>query len=279
KAFLDRVVQVLECSVNHNYAIFVFGSLQTKDHSSGKNSTSDIDLLILFPDNIPEHKIAELNILLRPLEYKYLNVYNACGLVSRILMQVEQQTGMHKNLFLTREEYLIKLNFKKIFGTNSFLSYLLAPKSIVLGSVLSKITPLKIPKGMESTISAINTARARLGSKRITFLEFVQSTVMDVILSLSSLFLYPITKRATRYSIEAFKWATYSMTYALIGSIFSKSTQVKFFVKLGFKKNDFKRWLDLSKNFRPDPVFALKTPLNVLKIHLAGFKYKKMRKP
>ena len=100
---------------------------------------------------------------------------------------------------------------------------------------------------------------------------------MNVVLAMGALVLLPVTKRATRYAVEATKWSMYAATYSMIGERPSKPSQQRFFSRLGVNDAFLKRWMQLSQYYEPDTKFTFGALWNVIKIHALGFKIKKVR--
>jgi len=274
--FIKQVIKILQSSMlDDKFAVFVFGSLSHKrDHASIKNGTSDVDLLIIIKDD----SSTQLHYLWRKLNTLQRKFFDAeqkkTSVVSHILQAIERQTGMHESIFLAREKDFKDVRFSNIFKTNKFLSKILAPSNIVIGSALCHITFVHGNKDIENTVKAM---QASIGTEEHILPDLIKSLLMNTLLSLGGIFLLPFTKRATRYAIEATKWSMYAATYLMIGERPSKPSQKRFFERLGIASAFLNRWLRLSIVYEPDTRFTIIALINILKIHAMGFKIKKVR--
>jgi hypothetical protein len=274
--FIKQVIKVVEKYIPcTSFALFVFGSLSHKqDKADCVNGTSDVDLLVIVKDDVfckAKNAWAELNSL---QQFFFMNGTKNRGIVASILRVVERQTGMHESIFLARERDFKEVRFARIFRTNKIISGLLAPANIVFGSALCHMTRLHGNDDIETTVRAMQST---IGSEKHILPDLVKSLLMNVVLSIAAIVLLPITRRATRYSIESTKWSMYAATYLMIGERPSKPNQQRFFAKLGVNAAFLDRWMQLSKAYQPDVTFTLVAPWNVLKIHALGFKIKKIK--
>lgn len=275
KDFIQRVVRILEKHVpSTSFAIFLFGSLS---HASDKvncvDGTSDVDLLVIVKDDVStaaRDAWVELNALQQILG----NHVSRRGIIPSILRVVERQTGMHENIFMSRESDFKNARFSKIFRTNKILTWLLAPASIVLGSALCHMARVHGNAEIEGSVRAM---QATIGKEKHILPDLVRSFLMNVILALGAMILLPVTNKATKYAVEATKWSMYAATYLMIGERPSKASQKRFFERLGIDANFLDRWMELSQNYTPDVKYTVKTPWNVVKIHALGFKIKKIK--
>ncbi len=275
-AFIKRVIVILEKHIpSTSYALFLFGSLShARDKANLVDGTSDVDLLVIVQDEVASQArkaLPELNALQQLLAN---NVSKRRGIVPSILQVIERQTGMHESIFLSRERDFKDVRFASIFKTNKILSWLLAPTNIVFGSALCHMTRVH---GNEAIEAAVRAMQSTFRHEKHVLPDLVRSLLMNAALAMGASVLLPLTKRATKYAVEATKWSMYAATYSMVGERPSKPSQRRFFSRLGVSAAFLGRWMQLSRHYVPDVKFTLATLWNVVKIHALGFKIKKIR--
>lgn len=144
------------------------------------------------------------------------------------------------------------------------MSKLLAPSSIVFGSVLSSVRKVY---GQDVLKEAV--------VPKPTLFTVLKSLAMNLFLSLSTLILYPFTSKANKYEMEAAKWSILASNYYLKKSSPGLIEALKFIKSLGVSESYFKHFLRLRNNYQNDIKFGLATPIYVLKIHAKALGYSK----
>ncbi|MHA1679550.1 MAG: hypothetical protein ACTSUE_00990 [Promethearchaeota archaeon] len=275
RKFIFHVIRLVQGILSRErYSLFIFGSLNTRDHSRSEDGTSDVDLLLIIDDDVPQKINGRLWKVLNSLEYHYFYRMDKT-LVGAILRSVERQTGMHENIFIVKRKDFLNLRFSRMFRTNRILSSIFAPKTIVIGSALSHIEYIA---GKADAMEIISQVKNKIGTGDYFLLpDVIKSILMNVVLSLSSIFLLPLSKRSTRYSIEAIKWSMYATTYYLTGSRPKKDVQKRVFEKLGIPRHFLNTWLYLSEHYARHVRFSLNSFRNVLRIHCLGLRIKRLR--
>jgi len=163
-----------------------------------------------------------------------------------------------------------KQKFNKIFGTNLLLTFLLAPSKIILKNLKNSYALLY---GRDVISDQYNK------KTDLKPFQLLKSLIMNILISLGAIFLVPLWKNSISYSVESFKWSIRNSHLYISGRPSSFQHIKQFFGKYildthiisRFKKNKEKQ------GYGDDPEFILKTPLYVLKIHAAGFRYKNRR--
>jgi predicted nucleotidyltransferase len=258
-----------------SYALFLFGSLShARDKANCVDGTSDVDLLVIVKDEVASQARKALPELNAIQHFLANNVTAQRGIVASILRVIERQTGMHESIFLSRERDFKDVRFASIFKTNRFLSWLLAPTHIVFGSALCHMTRVH---GNETIEAAVRAMQSTFRHEKHVLPNLVRSLLMNAALATGAVVLLPLTKRATRYAVEATKWSMYAATYSMVGERPSKPSQKRFFSRLGVSEAFLSRWMQLSRHYVPDVKYTLATLWNVIKIHALGFKIKKIR--
>jgi predicted nucleotidyltransferase len=238
-------------------ALYVFGSVIGEEYCG----TSDCDLLIVLDDGVTAKQIKHVSGLLKSLEIKHGLCEVDYSILGGMLSAIERSTGMFESHFVCRKRDVLKGSFTKVFSTNRFMSKLLAPSSIVLGSVLSRIKKIY----GQDVLREVATPKPIL-------LTLLKSLTMNLFLSLFTLILYPLSQKANKYEMEAAKWSILASYYYLKKSNPGIIGALKFFTNLGLGESYFNRFLQLRNNYQNDVRFGLATPLYVLKIHTEALK-------
>ncbi len=235
----------------------MFGSL-VKGYST---KVSDADILIIISDDCTKKEINYLHRLIMAYEIKSNYLVPPRGLVSRILYSVDKSTGMFISHFIARKKDFLKGNFAQTFQVNKLIAKVLAPNEIVFGSVLCRA---KVVYGQDIIKEA--------NFPNVSMMQLFKSILMNMITSLSVLFIFPLTKRATLYEMETAKWSLLAAYYYVKHDSPPLPTLLKFFLDHNISSKYVKRWIFLRNNYRPDHKFGFTTPLNILKIHAAVLK-------
>ncbi|MFX1315160.1 MAG: hypothetical protein ACFE9T_04805 [Promethearchaeota archaeon] len=262
-----------EIGINKILSIILFGSQRSKREDITK--VSDCDLLIIFKDRVSNRHIKEIERYFISLEIKHhYRDYNP-KLINEILMVVQQTTGMFISHFLTKRRYWEQVTFHKIFRVNKVFSSLFAPRNIVLGNILSN-----------STILFGEDLRNRIRPKiRITFLEMIRSTIMNLMISIFSMGISVFKNYdPTKYQLEAIKWSLRASNfYCFRDSESLKKITERFisFESPKFQKRAkrfFTKFLQLRQYPEKNLSFMIKCPIRIVKIHTKAILFKKMVK-
>ncbi len=260
RRYLDEAFSLLfsQLGADNVVALYIFGSAIGGE----RYDTSDLDLLVVLDNRVTSGQIKHINGLLESLEIKYNLVSGDSSFIGRVLRAIEKCTGMFESHFVCRKNDLLKGDFVRVFKTSRLLSKLLAPSSIVFGSVLSRM----------KKVYGEDIHKEVVISKPTPF-AMIKSLAMNLLLSLFSLILYPFSSKANKYEMEAAKWSVLASYYYLKKSSKGLIEALKFFTNIGLQDPYFRRLLRLRENYQNDIRFGLATPLHVLKIHLKTLSY------
>ena len=259
-----------EIGINKILSMILFGSQRAK---SEVTEVSDCDLLIIFKDRVSNHHIKEIEKYFIALKIKHkFREYNT-KLTRKILGVIQQTTGIFVSHFLTKRKYWEEGNFHKIFRVNRVFSAAFAPRNIVLGNVLSNSTTLYG-----------DDLRDKLRSKlRITFIEMIKSTIMNLMISFFSIIISLFRKLdPTKYQLEAIKWALKASNFYCYRDAETLETITKRFISFErprFQKRAqrfYSKFIHLRKAPLEDMNFMLRCPLRIVRIHLKAIAYQKL---
>lgn len=257
-AYLQNVTLFLEKYLKDRLiSIIIFGSL-VKGYST---EVSDADILIIVSDDCTNKEINYLHRLIMAYEIKHQYLIPPKGIISRILYSVDKSTGMFISHFITRKKDFLEGDFAKTFQVNKLLAKVLAPNEIVYGSVVCRA---KVLYGQDII------KKAKFPNVPMT--QLLKSILMNIVTSLFTLFIYPLTKRATLYEMETAKWSLLAAYYYVKHDSPSLPVLLKFFLDRNISTKYIKTWIALRNKYQQDSKFALLTPWNILKIHTAVIK-------
>jgi len=256
-------------------SIILFGSQLKNHHQSSENTIiSDCDLLIIFKDNVSTSFIRRIEKYFIALENKHnFRKFNS-NFVNKMLDVMQQTTGMFVSHFLTKKTYFESGIFHKIFSVNKILSDLFAPKKLVLSSVVDN-----------STVLWGEDLRDLVKEKvEIESFDMVKSITMNLLISLLCILFSPLKISKPKYQLEAIKWSLRASNFYVFEDSKSLETIIKRFTVFekseGYKKRAIRfytKFLELRRNPNADMNFMLRCPFRIIKIHIKGILFKKMK--
>jgi hypothetical protein len=261
-----------EIGINKIVSLLLFGSQQVETENT---IISDCDLLFIFKNRVSNRHIKEIERYFLALEIKHNFKEPSSSLIRDILSVISQSTGMFMSHFLTRQKFWEEGIFYKIFRVNRVFSALFAPRNIVLGNVIQN-----------STILFGEDLRNKLRPKiKISFLEMIRSTVMNLFISFFALLIGPIKElNSIKYQLEAIKWSLKASSYYCYedSELLNKIVNRFILFEKPNKKMDAKmyylRFLELRRNPSNDLKFMIYTPIRILKIHMKAVLFRKLIK-
>ena len=256
-------------------SIILFGS-QMKNHCKNRENTviSDCDLLIVFKDNVSTSLLRKMEKYLIALENKHNFRKKNSKFVNKMLDVMQQTTGMFVSHFLTKKTYFESGIFHKIFSVNKFLSDIFAPKKLVLSSVVDN-----------STVLWGEDLRDLVKEKvEIDPYDMIKSITMNLLISLLCILFSPLKIFKPKYQLEAVKWSLRASNFYAFEDSESLNYIIKRFIfieKSQRNKNRanrfYTKFLELRKDPHIDFAFMLRCPFRIIKIHLKGIWFKKMK--
>lgn len=264
-----------EIGIDKILSIILFGS-QMKNHHQRRENTviSDCDLLIIFKDNVSTSFIRKIEKYFIALENKHNFRKSNSNFVNKMLDVMQQTTGMFVSHFLTKKTYFERGIFHKIFSVNKILSDIFAPKKLVLNSVVDN-----------STVLWGEDLRDLVKEKaEIEPFDMVKSITMNLLISILCILFSPLKIFKPKYQLEAIKWSLRASNFYVFEDSKSLETIIKRFTvfekSAGYKRRAnrfYTRFLELRRNPYTDLDFMLRSPFRIIKIHIKGILFKKMR--
>lgn len=267
QAYIREIVGTTEALLGRDSisAVLLFGSAVYSLNQFDK--ISDVDLLVIVKNSISNHKIKEIRPILTGIVIKHRYRNFSRNWHARMLHIVEKSTGMFCSFFISTEKNWKDSKFAKIFSTNPILTNLLAPNKIVLDSMRAGTTVLYNANTEIIDLKPIQ--------KSYSITQILKSLLLNLMMSLGTLFILFFNKNYVKYMLESIKWSIKSCDFYLNLEINPLSEIVRNYIKIGIEEDFLQKFLDLRKNPTQDLFFCLKVPLNVIKIHLITLKFKK----
>jgi len=262
--YLDDVIRLLEQRFGKHAVVsgIIFG---TQVRKRDIKPLSDCDMLIVVKDTVTRKEIKEVQPFLRALEIKHGFGKYKTGLVDATLRVVESTTGMFVSHFICREQDMRRRDFARIFNTNKFVTLVLAPWKIVMGSV-----------GNTGKVFFGADLRHFLRDTRPGPLQMMKSLAMDYAIAIGNIFIYPLRKTNYKYTLEAIKWSINACGYYLFKNGTDLNKLVPAFANLGLAPRFLEQFMQYRNCPVRDPKFAVKAPFIITKLHALALKLKKI---
>ncbi|UCG01680.1 MAG: hypothetical protein JSW11_18975 [Candidatus Heimdallarchaeota archaeon] len=195
--YLNSITAFLESNYRDNLiSIVLFGSLVNRNVRI--TISTDADLLVILHDSCTSRDFKRIKRNLIEIESSLLPHLSAHE--SLFIRSLQSATGMFCNFFICRFSDFKRRNFNRVFNVNSFMGALLAPQNSVWLSLLSQ----------HRILWGENVFREWETFPIITKYDLLRSFLMNCLLALGALFLYPLHPQITKFSMEAMKWSLFT---------------------------------------------------------------------
>ncbi|MHA1230744.1 MAG: nucleotidyltransferase domain-containing protein [Candidatus Helarchaeota archaeon] len=238
-------------------SMMVFGSSLTGELCE----TSDCDLICVMDDKTSRKEIKTIRKKAKEIAIKYGFFNRPNGFIERVLHIMDSSTGMFISLFVCKKNDFINLRFSRMFNVNALVAWLLAPKNLVIGTVLNR----------SKHIYGENLLETVKKPKRF-FIQLIKNMVLNLLVSLVSFIIYPFSPKATKYELESLKWSMLSSYYYINGTRPSMNKICYYFISKGISKKYIANFKKLRDGFHQDVMFGLRTPFEIIRIHILGLK-------
>lgn len=219
---------------------------------------SDVDLLIVMDNSITKKDLQRIRSRVEKLAGKYKFWSYPQSLFDRILRSVKLSTGMFVPFFVTCERDLDKGAFTKVFNVNRFLAFFLSPKVTVLKSIKENYRILW-GKDVIKEMKIHNPSR----------IDLPKGLFLNLLQSVAAFFISPFIEDATKYSLEALKWALYTLRPHMCKENKARLDDiVNSLIKTGYYTEEFLTFKKLRRNYRNDYRFILMAPQLVTALYI-----------
>ncbi len=259
--YIKSVKTELERSKSEITSLILFGSLVNEQNK--QLASTDVDILVIVSDSCSKFDFKKIKRSLIQLENKFFSRFRKNG-SAFFNVGLERATGMFMNIFICRYTDFKKRNFAKVFNVNPIIGTLLAPKNSVWISLLKR----------HKIIYGRSVFQDWLTLPRISSRDLIKSFVMNSLLALGALVLFPIYKQVIKFSMEAMKWSLFTWSnFNNLPSIPLKRIIVIFIRDSSLIErraiHDFMLYRDNRKTRKYLPILSL---LFVLKIHMSIYR-------
>ena len=254
-SYLESVV-ALARRTDEVVSVVVFGSLVSGGFSEG----SDVDLIVVVSDDCSQKTLGRLNAILEGEAVRHGFSQRNHSFADRFLSALLTQTGIFVSHFVTRENDLLNLDFSRMFETNRILTPILAPRDAVLSGVLSHAKTI-----YGEDLLPLVRRRVHPGSGQLA-----RSLLMNLLLALGALAVFPLTDRAVELSLEATKWSMFAGNYFVYGDSPGINAVAQRFISRGIAPRFLPRMIALRNARRASASFILMAPFAVVLLSLSA---------
>jgi predicted nucleotidyltransferase len=246
-SYLKSVLSIAE-KTDAVISVVIFGSFA----KGGFSERSDVDLLVVVSDDCHQETIGQLKTVLERQAAMFGFGQTSKSFVDRFLSALMSQTGIFESSFVTRRSDFLRSDFTKIFSTNKILTSLIAPKDIVIASMLSHARTVF---GEDLLVARTPVT---IGSGQL-----LRSLVMNSLLAVGALLISPLTDKSTDLSLEAVKWSLFSTYYLAYGDSPGINRIAERFISSGILPGLMRKMLALRESGASDEPFLLMAPIAV----------------
>lgn len=257
--YLNSVGKELENIEEKVASVILFGSLARGDNTE----MSDVDLLIVFKDEVPDSIITEIDNSLTEIEKDYNYVKPPEGILEELIYALKRKTGMFVSHFVCKKKDIKETDFAKIFSTEKVMSSLIAPSTLVLNNMTND--------------GIILYGKNLIGEFKqpVSIHSMVKSLIMNLMTSIGSTIIAPFYERSTEISTEALKWSLLASNQYLTEESEGVNEVIRFLKKQGiYSSETLEEFKALREKLRENPVFIFKVPPMVVKLHLQAIKHR-----
>ncbi|MCD6492068.1 MAG: nucleotidyltransferase domain-containing protein [Candidatus Korarchaeota archaeon] len=266
KKYLEQAINIVKKYFRDDVlSVILFGTLRTKETTK----TSDIDLIFVFKDNVPETQLKKLDAILTRLEMKYGLTPVPKSILNKLSWAINRITGMYKSHFICRYQDITNRKFCKIFNLSPIITKIFAPQRMVLNNFIK-------------TAKVIYGKNILLQEQRIDhdydsyYLDLVKSYMMNLLLWFGATFMNIFDRLFYKYIIEAIKWSIYGFIATRNDNSDGKILRTAIKQISPFIDKEFiYQFLRSKQTMEIDPFLILKSPLYISKIHIEAQKNRK----
>lgn len=275
KKYLKRTLKLaIRNYCDYILVLGIFGSVAR----GTADEFSDIDLIIVYSNNIPESIKKKMIREFLYLEKRHNYHLGKKTFENTFLRSVLQLTGMFRSIFFSSEKEWEKKHFRKIFNLGSFINNF-APKKLVLLTVIKDVIWINInKKGFDfdkEFRSNYDENIKNIYRNASYWIEWIRGYLTAQVLSIGAFVISLVFNESTKFSIEAVKWSQLSTNLLKIIRISNSDTNT--FLKLyteidnsinktSYTNIDLKEYILLRTRYKRDPKLNLLAMIHVWKI-------------
>lgn len=258
KNYIDDVCTILISDFGQKLvSVVLFGGVAEEYFAE---DVSDVDLIVILADTCSKEDIKKARTTMKNIEIKYNFSRQSGGIINRLLQLFNEHIGIFTSHFVCKKSAFENGNFNKMFLQIKpffLIADLIVPKRIVLTNV----------SGSGRVIYGDDLLQQMKISK-CGIIELIKDYVMNFVLSLVAIGVYPFSNAATKYSLGAMKWSFINCKTYLHGQSTNLEEAREYFMQNKIIGNFLREMFQLRENYKNDMYFVVTAPLRITYIHL-----------
>lgn len=258
KNYIDDVCTILISDFGQKLvSVVLFGGVAEGYFAEG---VSDVDLIVVLADTCSKEDIKKARTTMKNIEIKYNFSRESGGIINELLQLFNEHIGIFTSHFVCKKSAFENGNFNKMFLriTPFFLiADLIVPKRIVLTNF----------SGSGRVIYGADLLQ-QIKISKCGIIELIKDCIMNFVLSLVAIGVYPFSNAATKYSLGAMKWSFINCKTYLHGRSTNLDEAREYFIQNKIIGNFLREMFQLRENYKNDVHFVVTAPLRITYIHL-----------
>ena len=221
---------------------------------------SDVDIIVVLSDTCSKEDIKKARRTMKNIEIKYNFSRESYRIIDRLLQLFNEHIGIFTSHFVCKKSAFENGNFNEMFLriTPFFLiADLIVPKRILLTNI----------SGSGRVIYGDELLQ-QIKISKCGIIELIKDCIMNFVLSLVAIGVYPFSNAATKYSLGAMKWSLINCKTYLHGQSTNLEEAREYFMQNKIIGDFLREMFQLRENYKNDIYFAVTTPVIIIYIHI-----------
>ena len=221
---------------------------------------SDVDIIVVLSDTCSKEDIKKARTTMKNIEIKYNFSRDSYRIIDRLLQLFNEHIGIFTSHFVCKKSAFENGNFNEMFLriTPFFLiADLIVPKRILLTNI----------SGSGRVIYGDELLQ-QIKISKCGIIELIKDCIMNFVLSLVAIGVYPFSNAATKYSLGAMKWSLINCKTYLHGQSTNLEEAREYFMQNKIIGDFLREMFQLRENYKNNIYFAVTTPVIIIYIHI-----------
>ena len=221
---------------------------------------SDVDIIVVLSDTCSKEDIKKARTTMKNIEIKYNFSRESYRIIDKLLQLFNEHIGIFTSHFVCKKSAFENGNFNEMFLriTPFFLiADLIVPKRILLTNI----------SGSGRVIYGDELLQ-QIKISKCGIIELIKDCIMNFVLSLVAIGVYPFSNAATKYSLGAMKWSLINCKTYLHGQSTNLEEAREYFMQNKIIGDFLREMFQLRENYKNDIYFAVTTPVIIIYIHI-----------
>jgi len=221
---------------------------------------SDVDIIVVLSDTCSKEDIKKARTTMKNIEIKYNFSHDSYRIIDRLLQLFNEHIGIFTSHFVCKKSAFENGNFNEMFLriTPFFLiADLIVPKRILLTNI----------SGSGRVIYGDELLQ-QIKISKCGIIELIKDCIMNFVLSLVAIGVYPFSNAATKYSLGAMKWSLINCKTYLHGQSTNLEEAREYFMQNKIIGDFLREMFQLRENYKNNIYFAVTTPVIIIYIHI-----------